>query len=80
MFQNLTSLEADEGAHGFVFVFPVEDGLQLPDDDLRLGHVGRRGLHPVHVPHEDRVLELDVRLVLVLELLRVEGSDAGAKL
>ena len=72
-------LETDEGAHALVFVVPVEDGLQLPDGDLRV-EVGRGGLDPVDVPFEDRVLELDVRLVLVLELLRVEGAHAGAKL
>ena len=37
-------------------------------------------LDPVHVPHEDRVLELDVRLVLILELLGVECPDASAEL
>ena len=35
---------------------------------------------PVDVAHEDGVLELDVRLVLVLQLLRVEGPHAGPKL
>ena len=74
-----TSLEADEGAHALVFVVPVEDGLQLPDGHLRV-EVGRRRLHPVDVPHEYRVLELDVRLVLVLELLRVERAHARAEL
>ena len=79
IYQNLTSLKSDESAHGFGRAVPIEDGLQLPDGDLRV-EVGRRGLHSVHVPHEDRVLEFDVRLVLVLELLRVEGADAGTKL
>jgi hypothetical protein len=52
---------------------------QLFDYDLWI-KVCRGGLHPVHVPHEHRVLELDVGLVLVLELLRVEGADARADL
>ena len=35
---------------------------------------------PIDVAHEDGVLELDVRFVLVLQLLRIEGPHAGPKL
>jgi hypothetical protein len=53
--------------------------LPLPDDQLRI-EISCCRLDPVDVPHEDGVLELDVRLVLVLQLLRVDGSNPGPKL
>ncbi len=53
--------------------------LPLPDGQLRV-EVCRRGLDPVDVSHEDGVLEFDVGFVLVLQLLRVDGSNPGTKL
>ena len=53
--------------------------LPLADEQFRI-EVSCRGFDPVDVPHEHGMLELDVRLVLVLELLRVDGSNPGTKL
>jgi len=53
--------------------------LPLSDGQLRV-EVCRRSLDPVDIPHEDGVLELDVRFVLVFQLLRVDGSNPGTEL
>ena len=56
-----------------------KNSLKLSDCDFRV-KVGGCGLDPVYVPHEDGMFELDVGLVLVLQLLRVDSSNPGPEL
>ena len=76
---SIASLKSDEHADGLWRILPAQDGLQFPDHLVQVA-LGHRGLHPVQVVHQDGLLELGVRLVLVLELLRVERADTGPKL
>lgn len=49
--------------------------LDLSDDNLRI-KVSGGSFDSVDIPHEDGMLEFDIRSILVLELLGVKGSDA----
>lgn len=53
--------------------------LDFPDYDLWV-KVSCRDLDPVDISHEDRMFKFDVRLVLILQLFRIESANAGTYL